>query len=168
MSEKPYDESDSPVIGAVSGRLKGRLMAKSYTVVFTEEQTVFARMTSALRKQDVLEERAAAKDGGAGRLGQWKAQMGAHATFHERYHSMSVEEIIAEHGKNHAIDNRSVRSVRLTQPTTIYDDEGGYDQRNPLLVIETPGKKYKIRLDDNMDYGRVKDLLEQVYGARLQ
>jgi hypothetical protein len=81
---------------------------------------------------------------------------------------MSVEEIIAEHGKNHAIDNRSVRSVRLTQPTTIYDDEGGYDQRNPLLVIETPGKKYKIRLDDNMDYGRVKDLLEQVYGARLQ
>ena len=167
MSEDILHETSSPVVGAVNGRLKARFRARSYTVVFTPTQTIFARFTTALLKQEIADERSAAKEHGAGWMGRWKAQMGAAATFVDRYKSMSVEEILAEHQKNHAIDNQSVQSVHLSNPVTTYDDDS-FDVKNPLLTIETPGKTYKLRLDDAMDHVQVRDLLRQVYGPKLQ
>lgn len=175
MNEDVESGTTAPVMGALNGRLKGRFRAKGYTVVFTRTQTIFARFTSALLTQEIADERATAEDHGAGWFGKWKAQMGAYGTFTERYKSMSVEEILAEHKRNFAIDNQSVQSVHLSDAVTRYDvDENTYDVKSPLLTITTPSKTYKLRLTDNLrlseyeDYGQVKDLLQRVYGQRFE
>ncbi len=160
--------TESPVIGAISGQLKGRIRSKWYAVAFTEDQTVFARMTNAIRKAAVGQARDAAKSEGKGRLAQVGAQMGAARTVHERYLEMSVEDILAEDSKNHAVANRAVHSVKLSKPVVIADnEEGEVYEKPPVLRLKTAGRNYKIRLDDHINYEETKALLERVYGVRI-
>lgn len=153
----------TPVVGAISGRLKGRIRSKPYTIVVTDDQTIFARTTSAMRKEAVSAARSGAKVSGAGRLAQASAQMGASMTFHERYLEMDIDDILAEHEKNHAIANSAISRVKLTPPKTISDNDGRFYEEEPLLKLKTPGKTYKFRLDSHMDYGETKRLLDTVY-----
>ena len=160
--------AETPVIGAISGQLKGRIFSKPYAIAFTEDQTVFARITQAMRNEEFVHAHKAAKSAGRGRLAQIGAQMGAAQTMHERYLDMAVDDVLAEHERNHAVANRAVRSVSLSKPRDIIDDEDGtFYTKPPLLRLQTAGRNYKFRLDDHMNYKETKALLERVYGIRV-
>jgi hypothetical protein len=163
------DTATTPVIGAISGQLKGRIRSKPYVIAFTDEQTIFARTTNALRKAEIAKARTAAKSGGGGFFSQVGAQMGAAQTMHERYLEMPVADILAEHEHNHAVANRAVHSVQLSKPVVIADnEEGEFYEKPPVLRLKTAGRNYKIRLDDHMNYEETKDLLERVYGVAIR
>lgn len=168
MSTQPGSTGESEVIGVIGGQLKGRFLRKPYTLVFTPDQTILAKRTSALQKETVAAARSETKQRGGGWLSQVRNQMGAHAQFHERYYSMTLDEILAEHEKNQAIRNLDVRSVSLRDPRTVYDDDGTYTTYEARLTIDTPRKKYTFDVDDTFSKKEVLGLLREVYGHRVK
>ena len=168
MSVRPRSADAGEVIGAISGQLKGRVLRKPYTLVFTPEYTVLAKRTTALQKEAATKARTEAKAGGGGWFSQIGSQMATHTGFHERYYTMSVDEILAEHEKNQAIPNRDVSSVTVRDSRTDYDDEGGYTIHEARLRLETPAKSYRFDVDTNVLLAEATELLREVYGARVR
>lgn len=143
--------TDEPVIAAIPNAtlVKGVLGTGSrlHTLVITPRRVIFARTTVKMLKAITDEARDAAKAEGKGRLGQWGAQMGAQGILAARYFETPLDEILAEHEANFAIERDSIVKARLKAGTM---DQPGSDR----LIIKTTGKKYNVTLGSGMQQAR--------------
>jgi hypothetical protein len=155
------DESD--IIGIVPNLKKSKMLgmlSDSFTLVATPDDTIFAKVTSAMLKQVVNDAKNAAKANGKGFLGQWKSQMGASFNYAERYANMYPGDILAENEANFTIPNSSIKSIKVKDNSRM-DEDSTYNEW--VITIQSDSGKLKFKSDFNP-----KAMLKQIYGARVK
>ena len=118
-------------------------IADNYTMVFTPEALIMAKMTNAVIKDVIQKSQAASKAAGKGWMGKVGDQMKAFYGAHLRYNDMSPEAILAEDKDNFAIPYRSVSSLKIKSKFSGGDDDGPGDEYLEL-EFETAAGKYKF------------------------
>jgi len=151
------------IVGVISmvQRRKGLFGSESFTLVLTLERLIFAKMTSEMLKDAVVDARQQAKSQGKGFFGQWKAQLGAYSARARAYFDMPVEAILREHPDNFQIPVSQVRKVQVRH--------GAYDEETntPDQLIIHAGNKYRFNLAGT-GAGETKKILKQVLGDRVK
>ncbi|RZN61706.1 hypothetical protein [Methanonatronarchaeum sp. AMET6-2] len=165
MAESIGNKKSDEVLGSIPVEMKGFILSKPYTLVFTQDKTVFARITSKIMKEHAKNARESAENSGGGRLEKMKRQMGAHFSHHQKYLDMTIEEILAEDDKNFAIDNSEVRKVKVRERTVDYQ---GFPETELRILIKTTGKKYKLRVNEKIDNKEALELFKRTHGSKVK
>lgn len=102
-----------------------------------------------------------AKSSGKGFLGQWSEQLRATLGYAQRYLNMEPLAILAETSGNFAIENRTIREIklklkRIRKETSFHEFE---------IEVHSTSGKFEFRMDENGDYVK---LLKQAYGERVK
>jgi hypothetical protein len=121
---------------------------RSYSLVITDRQILFARMTTAQMKE--LSHQANPGKGFVGQMGTGNQVFGL---LIEQYTTMSPEQILAEHKDNFAIDRSTISKVKIKSST---GGESGVT--TDTLVIKTSDKTYKVTL---MSVEQARRVLQQ-------
>lgn len=125
-----------------------------YSLVITDSRVIFAHLTKERMAEIVGQARDAAKTQGKGFFGQWGAQLGASAGYHERYREMSPEAALAEEPGNFAINRADIRKVRFKRGAA---DE--YTSSPDRVIIKTASQTYKLQVAGSLR--AVKDAFRQ-------
>ena len=129
------------VTGVLPDLRTGMLGQTSYSLVVTDRRLIFAQITNELLKQ---EREKAVSDSGGGLMSRWKASMGSHYSFHERYYNMDPEEALRESPDNYEIRPEQVRSVKLKGSKNWSND--GKKSPNKMVIKWSGGKnKYNFQ-----------------------
>ncbi len=133
----------------------------TYTVVLTDSRIVFAELTGDMMKEAVTEAQRKGKEEGKGFFARWGDQLKATMNYSERYWQMSPDEALRENPKNFAIQNASVKKIKVSaKDTSSGSDDSGRSYTE--LKIESSAGKYEFRVDGNSK--RVKDPFKAVFG----
>jgi hypothetical protein len=135
-----------------------------YTLVFTPEQTIFARLTAGMLQNARDEAQAQGKASGKGWLGRANDQMRAPEKIHERYFGMTPQQILSETPGNFAVDHRDVASAAVKQayaPTNM-DCPG-----DPYAAAELDTGSGVLRWRVSLRVKDVVDLLNNFYSGRV-
>ncbi|OUJ18353.1 hypothetical protein AMET1_1266 [Methanonatronarchaeum thermophilum] len=164
MSEY-IDEKESEVWGVLPVEMKGLILSKPYTMVFTQDKTVFARTTSKIMHKHAKKAREKTENSGGGRLEKIKNQMGAHLSHHQKYLDMTIQEIINEHKKNFMINNQTIKKIKVRKRTI---DQQGFPETEVRILIKTPGKKIKLRVNKQINNKEAMQTLKKAYGPKIK
>jgi hypothetical protein len=134
----------------------------SFTGVLTNEQFIVAQMTSEMIKEATMQARDQAKAEGKGFFGQWSDQLKASFGYTKKYLTMEPAAIKAETPGNFAIDNNTIREIKLKLKHI-----QGQDNYNKEWEIEIHSKigKYEFKMDDNSEF---VELLKKAYPDRVK
>lgn len=152
------------VIGIVPNLKRSKMMGiltDSFTLVVTESDSIFAKITNEVMKQVVQESRDQAKAEGKGFFGQWGAQIKGSFRYAERYARMSGPAVLAEDKANFAIPNAAIRSIKIKKKTTYDDDNSSSDSWE--VTIQSDSGKLKLKADFDP-----KDHFRKLYGDRVK
>ena len=136
-----------------------------YTIVFTPNQAIFAKLSGEILTDVVKKSQAQGKAQGKGWLGRAGDQMRAKGAAHLRYLEMTTWQILAETPGNFAIDHASVASVSVRvvyEPT----NEDGPGDAYTEIEFDTAGGKLKYRL--RMQAKDVVETLNNFYPGRIK
>jgi hypothetical protein len=133
----------------------------TYTLVLTDSRMVFAELTGDMMKEAVTEAQRKGKEEGKGFFARWGDQLKATMNYSERYWQMSPDEALQENPKNFAIQNASVKKIKVSaKDTSSGSDDPGRSYTE--LKIESSAGKYEFRVDGHSK--RVKDPFKAVFG----
>lgn len=139
------------------------IISKAYTMVVTDQRTIFARLDSQMLKQIVAEAAQKAKEEGKGFLGKIKAQMSASANYAERYKNMEPEEIRGEHLENFTIHHSEVNYIKVRYTFETLNGEDTQYTNESRFKIKTTNETHKFKCSGDLrqrikaDYeGKVK------------
>jgi hypothetical protein len=118
-------------------------LADNYTMVFTRDSLILAKLTNAVMKDVIQRSQAASKAAGKGWMGKVSDQMKAFYSAHLRYNDMAPEAILAEDKDNFVIPYSTVTYLKIKTKISGGDDDGPGDE---LLELEfdTSSGKYKF------------------------
>jgi hypothetical protein len=133
----------------------------TYTGVLTNQRLIFAQMTNEMMKAASQQSREQAKAEGKGFFGQWSEQLKGFYGYTRRYLAMQPSVILAETPGNFALDNNTIREIKLKDKTT-REDQGIYEFE---VQIHSSTEKYEFIMEQNGDYTK---LLKQVFGERVK
>lgn len=157
--------SDNANIVSIIGPLhKPKLMGlanDSFTLIVTEEQSIFAKLTSEIMKKVAEDARQQAKQEGKGFFGQWGSQIAGGMNYTQRYLSMAPEEIMKENPANFSIANSSIDSVKVRYRDT--GDEDSASRSEWTVTIQARSQKLKFNYGDDP-----KDELKRAYGELVR
>ncbi len=155
--EEPAD--NDPVVGVVgsASRAEGLMGLKrtSYTIIVRRQRLVFAQVTKEMAMAAVEAARGTAKDSGKGFFGQWGAQLNAVGGIADRYHSMSVDQALAENPDNWLLERAQVNGVKVKSGS--WNDDNG--QSEDRLTIKSTEGKFRFNIGNNAR--EVKRLLQE-------
>jgi hypothetical protein len=154
---------ENDIIGIVPNLKKSKMLgmlSDSFTLVATPDDTIFAKVTSAMLKQVINDAQTAAKANGKGFWGQWKSQMGASFNYAERYANMYPGDILAENADNFSIPNHSISSIKVKDKSR-RDEDIAYNLW--AVTIQSGSGNLKLKTDFNP-----KAMLKQIYGDRVK
>ena len=137
----------------------------TYTLVVTDERMVFAELTNDMMKEAVSEAQRKGKDEGKGFFARWGDQLKATMNYSERYWKISPDEALRENPKNFAIQNASVKKIKVSSKDTSSgpDDPGrSYTE----MKIESSAGKYEFRADGQAK--PIKEALKGVFGDTVK
>ena len=89
----------------------------SYTLIVTDRRSIFAKLTQEIVNETVKMARANAEAQGKGFLGKWAAQMKGFNNYTVRYNKFTPDQVLQETRGNFAIDNSTIRRIRITDNT---------------------------------------------------
>ena len=137
----------------------------SYTVAFTAERALFARLSGDVLKDVVKKSQEQSKAEGKGMFARVGSQMKAFRNAHLRYLEMSPAAILAEDKNNFALPHASVSSLKIKRRLSPGDEDGPGD---PYLELEWEASsgKYKFRVD--MEEKDALEILNQFYGGKIR
>ncbi len=148
------------VTGVIPDLRTGMFGNKSYSLVVTDRRLIFAEITNELLKQ---EREKAVSDSGGGFMSKWKASMGSHYSFHERYYDMDPDDTLKENQNNFEIRPDQIRSVKLRSSNAWSND--GKQSPNKMVVKWTGGKnKYNFQ---RVNTNEVKKALHPLLGPKV-
>lgn len=131
---------------------------ETYTLVVTNERSIFAQLTSAMLNAQVAEAKNKAKEEGKGFFGQWGAQLKTSFNYAKKYESMKPNDILKETEKNFEIKNSEIEKVKYKW----YQDQDAarnyYD-----ITIKTNSDKYKFKTETDPKQG-----LKTAYGEKFK
>jgi len=130
---------------------------ETYTLVVTNERSIFAQLTSAMLNEQINEAKKKAKDDGKGFFGQWGAQLGASFNYSKKYEKMKPDDILKESEKNFEIKNDSIEKVKYKWYP---DQEGGRNYYD--VIFKTGSDKFKFKTESDP-----KSALKTAYGDKL-
>jgi len=137
----------------------------TYTLVVTNERMVFAELTNDMMKEAVAEAQRKGKEEGKGFFARWGDQFKATMNYSERYWKMSPDEALGENPKNFAIQNASVKKIKVSSKeiSSGSDDSGrSYTE----MKIESSAGKYDFRADGQAK--SIKEALKGVFGDTVK
>lgn len=154
---------NNEVIGIVPNLKRSKMLGiltDSFTLVVTETDSIFAKITNDVMKQVVKESREQAKAEGKGFFGQWGAQMTGFSRYAERYARMNAQAILAEDKANFAIPNGSISSIKIKKKTSSDEDQ---TYINWEITIDSGSGKMKFKTDFDP-----KDHFQKLFGNRVK
>jgi hypothetical protein len=163
----PSPQVTQPIVLAVLPQItKPKFgLADNYTMVFTRDILILAKLTNAVMKDVIQRSQAASKAAGKGWMGKVGDQMKAFYSAHLRYNDMMPEAILAEDKDNFAIPYSTVASLKIKTKFSGGDDDGPGDE---LLELEfdTSGGKYKFNCADASKETRA--LFTNFFGPKIR
>jgi len=137
----------------------------SYTIVFTAERALFARLSGDVLKDVVKKSQEQSKAEGKGVFARVGAQMKAFFNASQRYLEMTPAAILAEDKNNFALPHASVSSLKIKRRLEAGDEDGPGD---PYLELEWEASsgKYKFRVD--MEEKDALEILNRFYGGKIR
>jgi hypothetical protein len=130
----------------------------TFNVVVTDRRMIFAQMTGDMIKAAASEAQERGKSEGKGFMQRWAAQMGAGMDYADRYMGMEPEGILRESQGNFALDNSSIRSIRIKDKND--DNRSAYK-----FEVEASGGKYKF---ETREFPESTETLKQIFGDRVK
>lgn len=136
-----------------------------YTIVFTPNQVIMAKLTAEVLKDVQKRAQAQGKADGKGWLGRVGDQMRVFSSAHLRYFEMTPEQILAETPGNFAIAHATVAAVniRLVNEPANYDQPG--DPYDVEVVFNTSVGLFKYLL--SMRFKEVVKIVSSIYPGRV-
>ena len=133
----------------------------TYTLVVTGTRMVFAELTGDMLKEITAEVQRKGKEEGKGFFARWGDQLAASVNYAERYWRMSPDEALGENSGNFAIQNSSVRKIKVS---TRNENRGSDDAARSYteLKIEASVGKFEFRVDGHAK--PIKEALTGVFG----
>lgn len=158
----PQRVSSEQIIGAIVLR-KPKSFGRydTFTGVMTDQRFIVAQMTGDMVKNAAIQAKEQAKAEGKGFWGQWSDQLKASYGYTKRYLAMQPEAIIAETPGNFAINNNTIREIKLK--IKHLDAEG--TRKEWEVEIHSTAGKYEYRMDEN---SQLVDLLKKAYPERVK
>jgi hypothetical protein len=140
-------------------------LADNYTMVFTADAVIFAKLTNEVLKDVIRKSQAESKAAGKGWMGKVGDQMKAFYNAHQRYHDMSPEAILAEDKANFSLPHDSVHRLNLKSKYSGGDGDGPGDEHLEL-EFECSSGKYKFQSASASK--EVLELLGSFYGPKIR
>lgn len=134
----------------------------AFNAVLTPQRVILAQMTSDMVKDAAMQARDQAKAEGKGFFGQWGDQLKATASYSKRYLSMSPSAALNETPGNFALNNNSMREVKLKLKDI---HQGSTESHEFEIEFHAAEGKFEFRMDERNEYVQ---LLKQVYGERVK
>ena len=131
------------------------MRADTLNLILTPTRMVFVPVTAQEMRDAVREARDNAKAQGRGLLGQMAAQMAWTDVVCDRYRSMPVDALLAQHPDSFYILNNQVSRVRFRE--TVRDDNATRDLQ---MTVESAGGKQRFDAS-NVPGGKVQQRLKQ-------
>ena len=133
--------SAEPVLGVIAyaEERSGLFRSTHYNLVFTPQRVIFATVTNQMLKDAARRAAEEAKQQGKGFFGRMAATMGSSNALWQRYLSMPVEQILAEHPENSFLPLNAIRRVRAKH---VFDE----DESTDTLTLETTSGKRQFTL----------------------
>lgn len=133
----------------------------TYTLVQTDARMIFAELTGDMLKEIAAEAQRRGKGEGKGFFARWGDQLKATMSYSERYWQMSPDDALGENQKNFAIQNASVKKIKVSaKDTSSGPDDPGRSYTE--LKIEASAGKFEFRVDGQSR--SVKEALKGVFG----
>jgi hypothetical protein len=153
------------ILSVIPGTYRSKSFGRkdSFTIICTDQRTIFARFTSQMMKDAVKESRDKAREEGKGFFAQWGAQMSSASHYHKKYWEMAPADILSEAEDNFDLTHDQLVKVKIKKK--VEHDEESFEVKTELQ-FETIKDKYKFMIDSYS-----KDTVEtfrQVYGAKAQ
>ncbi|MGB3908718.1 MAG: hypothetical protein WBL02_09855 [Methanomethylovorans sp.] len=152
------------IVSIIGPLRKPKLMGfanDSFTLIVTEEQSIFAKLTTEIMKKVVEDARQQAKKEGKGFFGQWGSQITGGMNYAQRYINMEPDEILKEDPANFFISNSSIDSVKIRYRDT--DDEDSSGKSEWTVTIQARSQKLKFNYDTDP-----KNELKRAYGELVR
>jgi hypothetical protein len=146
-------------------KMKALGLFDSYTIVFTADQAIFAKLSGDVLKDVVKKSQEQSKAEGKGMFAKVGAQMKAFYNAHLRYLDMIPEQILAEDKSNFALPHASVSALKVKRRME-YGGEDGPGSPYLELEWEATSGKYKYRVD--MEPEDTLELLNQFYAGKIR
>lgn len=128
-----------------------------YTLIVTNERSIFANLTKEMLNDMYKKAREDAKAQGKGFFGQWGAQLGTAFSYSDKYSKMKPDEILKEAPKNFEIKNSEIEKVKYKW---FHDEESA---RNYYEVIfKTTSNKHKFKTEKDPKAGLKKAYEDKV------
>jgi hypothetical protein len=154
---------NNQVRGIIPNVHAGLLGQKAFNIIITETDLIIAQMTSAMVNQEIKKVKEESKNTGEGFLKRMASTMTVGYHIHERYFSMSPEQILNETPGNMIISNNSIKKIRI-EMGRIYEE--GKSQPNTLKIVWDGGKlKYAFT---QITVKQAKELLTQTLGSKVK
>ncbi len=137
-------------------------MGDTYTIVCTDQRTIFAKLTNQMMKDAANEAQEKGKEEGKGFFSRWGSQIKSTMSYHNRYWEMPPDEILGQTEGNFDLSHASLNKVKAKRK--VHKDESHY-QEETELTFEGPTGKMKFKLDNYSK--KMVEHLREVYGAKL-
>jgi hypothetical protein len=135
-----------------------------YTIVFTPNQAIMARLTGNILNDAAKKSQAQGKAEGKGWMGRAGDQRRAVGSVHLRYLEMTSEQILAETTGNFAIDHTSVASISVRVGYELSNQDVPGDPYTEIGFYSNKGTfKYRLR----MPAKDVAEILINFYPGRI-
>jgi hypothetical protein len=137
----------------------------SYTICFTDRQTIIAKLTNDVVKDVVKKSQEQSKSEGKGMFARVGAQMKAFYNAHLRYLEMTPEQILVENPANIALENAAINVVKIKRGFEAGGEDGPGDEYVEV-EFESSGNKYKYRV--SLEYKDVYEMLERFFPGKIR
>ncbi|HMA83419.1 MAG TPA: hypothetical protein VKP59_04235 [Candidatus Thermoplasmatota archaeon] len=155
--------SEENVLGIIPNVQSGMFGSKAYNLIITDEGIIVAQLTNKMLKEEAKKTSQDSKASGEGFLKRIGNQMATRATFHERYLSMSKDQIINETEGNFFISEPEIKKIRIKTGQHYQDDKSTPHQ---LKIMWNSGKeKFSFT---QITTNEAKKILEQLVGKKVK
>ncbi len=140
-------------------------IADNYTMIFTTDSVIFARLSNDVIKNVIRKSQADSKAAGKNWLGKVSDQMKAFYSAHLRYYDMAPETILAEDKANFALTHASVSEVKVKTKVDGGDDD---DPGEEYLEVEFTAAAGKFKFNCKSDARETAEVLGRFYGTKIR
>jgi hypothetical protein len=140
-------------------------IADNYTMVFTVDSLIMAKLSNAVLKDVIQKSQAASKAAGKGWMGKVGDQMKAFYGAHLRYNDMSLEAILAEDKDNFAMPYASVSALKIKTKLSGGDDDS---PGNEYLELEFETSAGKFKFNSASASKETRAVFDTFFGSKIR
>jgi len=154
---------EEQIVGIIPSVHGGMFGQKAYNIIVLNNGLIIAQLTKKMMNEEIKKVSESSKEQGDGILKRMASTMTAGYKIHEKYFTMTAEQIRNETEGNVFITNESVKKIRIRMG---HIHEDGRNQPNEIKIVWDTGKqKYTF---NQINAKQAKDLLQQTLGTKVK